>query len=396
MSSKVAVFPRILESPAIAKKLQLLSTLKRVGFSGRLIWKSDSGLAWVFFFNSGEVIYATGGRQSIRRWYRYLYQQCPSRVTNFQTLQRQLVAIEHPILPKCPDYQLLYDWVTQDQLAPDQLSQLAEAIASEILFDIGQQSNVTHELQQTKPVAVLPDVLASSDAIASNVAQLCQRWQAADLPNYPLSYIPVIRQPEQLEAATPPQVYRMLTSVIDGKRTLWDIVLKTQRDTIQVVKALHPYLKAGWIDLVELQKDAAHPARTPPKTTPSSKPAVACVDDSPMVCQSLGQIVRSSGYEFIGILDASRAIATLLSRKPEVIFLDLIMPETNGYEICSQLRKTSQFKETPIVILTGNDGVVDQVRARLMGATDFISKPIEPVIILNIIHKYLPVNSSQG
>ncbi|HEY9880045.1 MAG TPA: response regulator, partial [Leptolyngbyaceae cyanobacterium] len=68
---------------------------------------------------------------------------------------------------------------------------------------------------------------------------------------------------------------------------------------------------------------------------------------------------------------------------------DLIMPGTNGYEICGQLRKVSLFKETPIIILSGNDGLVDQVRARLLGATDFLSKPIEPVVILSIIQKHL-------
>ena len=52
-----------------------------------------------------------------------------------------------------------------------------------------------------------------------------------------------------------------------------------------------------------------------------------------------------------------RAIAMLLSRKPDLIFLDLVMPDTNGYEICGQLRKLTYFRQTPIIILTGNDGI---------------------------------------
>jgi chemotaxis family two-component system response regulator PixG len=84
-----------------------------------------------------------------------------------------------------------------------------------------------------------------------------------------------------------------------------------------------------------------------------------------------------------------RAIATLLARKPDVIFLDLVMPNTNGYEICSQLRKLACFQDTPIVILTGNDGLVDRVRAKLVGASDFLSKPIDADIVLNTIRKHL-------
>ena len=84
-----------------------------------------------------------------------------------------------------------------------------------------------------------------------------------------------------------------------------------------------------------------------------------------------------------------RAIAVLLSRKPDVIFLDLIMPNTNGYEICTQLRKLSFFKNTPIIIVTGNDGIIDRVRAKMAGSTDFISKPINQEIIVETVQKYL-------
>jgi two-component system, chemotaxis family, response regulator PixG len=84
-----------------------------------------------------------------------------------------------------------------------------------------------------------------------------------------------------------------------------------------------------------------------------------------------------------------RAIAVLLARKPNLIFLDLVMPSTNGYEICSQLRKLSYFRDTPIVILTGHDGIVDRVRAKLVGASDFLSKPADAETVLSVIRKHL-------
>ncbi len=79
----------------------------------------------------------------------------------------------------------------------------------------------------------------------------------------------------------------------------------------------------------------------------------------------------------------------LLSRKPDLIFLDLIMPNTNGYEICAQLRTLSCFRHTPIIILTGNDGIVDRVRAKMVGSTDFITKPVQEYIVLEAINKYI-------
>ena len=118
------------------------------------------------------------------------------------------------------------------------------------------------------------------------------------------------------------------------------------------------------------------------------------MDDSPLVCQSLEQILTSNGYQFIAIQDSLRAIAGLLPRKPDLVFLDLVMPNTNGYEICSQLRKISAFRTTPIIILTGNDGIIDRVRAKIVGASDFLSKPVDAEIVLSITAKHLNSNIS--
>jgi len=111
-----------------------------------------------------------------------------------------------------------------------------------------------------------------------------------------------------------------------------------------------------------------------------------------LICQSMEEIISGANYQFLAINDPLRAIAQLMSRKPDLIFLDLIMPNANGYEICSQLRKLSIFKDTPIVILTGQDGIVDRVRAKLVGASDFLSKPADSATVLGVIRKYLRQN----
>jgi chemotaxis family two-component system response regulator PixG len=100
-------------------------------------------------------------------------------------------------------------------------------------------------------------------------------------------------------------------------------------------------------------------------------------------------LLTAAGYQFVGIDDGLRAFAVLLSRKPDLIFLDLVMPNTNGYEICSKLRSLPAFRKTPILILTGNDGIVDRVRAKLVGASDFLSKPVDAGTVLAVIRKHL-------
>ncbi|MDZ7951245.1 response regulator [Nostoc sp. DedQUE09] len=122
-----------------------------------------------------------------------------------------------------------------------------------------------------------------------------------------------------------------------------------------------------------------------------SRPLVACVDDSPMICRSLEEILTHQGYRFVGIQESLTAVLNLIKSKPDFIFLDLLMPKVNGYEICSQIRKTPSLKNVPVVILTGKDGIVDRMRAKLVGATDFLGKPVEADKVLNMLHKYLTV-----
>ena len=83
------------------------------------------------------------------------------------------------------------------------------------------------------------------------------------------------------------------------------------------------------------------------------------------------------------------SLGILLTRKPDFIFLDLVMPNANGYEICTQLRKLSSFRDTPIVILTGNDGFANRLRSNFAGASDFVSKPFNAEIVLSVIGKHL-------
>lgn len=111
------------------------------------------------------------------------------------------------------------------------------------------------------------------------------------------------------------------------------------------------------------------------------------------MCLAMEEILTTAGYQFIEIQDSVQALLSLVEHKPDLIFLDLLMPIANGYEICSQIRRIAIFQNVPIIILTSNDGVIDRVRAKLAGATDFISKPVEPEKILAAVRKYCSILS---
>lgn len=118
-------------------------------------------------------------------------------------------------------------------------------------------------------------------------------------------------------------------------------------------------------------------------------PLIAYVDDYPVDGETMHQILDQIGYRLIHIQDPMQALPLLLEHKPELIFLDLVMPIVNGYEACAQIRRVSRFKDTPIIILTSNDGIIDRVRAKIVGSTDFLAKPIELKKVQMILKKHL-------
>lgn len=396
MSSDTSPPSHYRQKYTVTKTIQLLKTLRRLEFFGRSIWTTANGDEWTIWMNAGQPIYAASRHHEVRRWQRHLLSVCPHLSVDIPTLEAELYqAGKKPFtIANSWIYHLLQTWIDQEKITRQQASYVVEQTLIEIIFDIAQATDVTYQLHRDPPL-IDPQylILVDEETVFSSAQNQWFAWFNAELENRSPNLAPVIQQPEQIKAATSETTYQMLTTLLDGKHTLRDLAAKTQKDVLSLTLALHPYLQIGWLELIEVL-DYPTPNLHTKKIHPSSgfhsnSLLIACVDDSSMMCRSMESVIKAAGYQFIAIMDASRAIATLLAKKPDLIFLDLIMPETNGYEICSQLRKVSLFKETPIIILTGNDGLVDQVRARLLGATDFLSKPMEPAIILSMIQKHL-------
>lgn len=381
------------QKSSIVKIIQLLKTLKRLDLSGKLVWTSSSQQKWIIFLNQGQITYGTGGDHPIRRWRRNLSLWCPDLDADTNPIGDDLIDLDNLTLSNCWEYQLLNAWLIQQKITLENAAQIIRDTIVEILFDVLQADEVTYQFQRSQPIGTeLVPVQINEEETFALVRGLWHVWGKAALETVSPNLAPVLKQPDEIRKTTSPQTYQTLTVLLDGQQTLRDLAVKTHRDIVQITQALQYYIQLDWVGLIQIP-DHPKPANPSPpprsSSSPPNSPLIACIDDSKMVCQSMEQVIQAAGYRFVSVMDAPRAIATLLTQKPDVIFLDLVMPGTNGYEICSQLRKVSLFKETPIIILTGNDGIVDQVRARLLGATDFLSKPMEPEVVLDVIRKYL-------
>jgi twitching motility two-component system response regulator PilG len=89
------------------------------------------------------------------------------------------------------------------------------------------------------------------------------------------------------------------------------------------------------------------------------------------------------------INDPVRALMQVVRIKPDQILLDVAMPNLDGYELCSLLRKHSLFKNTPIIMVTGNTGFLDRAKAKLVKASGYLTKPFNQSELLKMVFKHL-------
>ncbi|MGA7936494.1 MAG: response regulator, partial [Kovacikia sp.] len=299
------------------------------------------------------------------------------------------------------DYALLCLWRTQKKFTSEQATKVIGSIITEVLFDLTQTIGITQQVihQDLRyPQLALFEV----EAAIAEVQSLWQAWQGAHLVDYLPNQAPVIQQSELLQRNVSVEVYQNLVHLLQGEHTLRDLAIQMQRNVVAVTASLRPFLQKQWINLSEVADLPAPIYRqsTLSRSLPVPRNAVlpgalvACVDDSFSVRYTLEKLLVSAGYQFLGIEDPLGAVGTLLARKPDFIFLDLVMPKANGYEICEQLRKISSFRTTPIVILTGNNGFASRLKSNMIGASDFLSKPLDADAVLGVLHKHLAPKST--
>ncbi|MDJ0737225.1 MAG: response regulator [Nostocaceae cyanobacterium] len=116
---------------------------------------------------------------------------------------------------------------------------------------------------------------------------------------------------------------------------------------------------------------------------------IACIDDSIAVLQSIKKFLESSQFSTVLINDPVKALMQILRSKPHLILLDVEMPNLDGYELCSLLRRHSAFKNAPIVMVTGRKGLVDRAKAKMVRASGYLTKPFTKKELLHTISKYL-------
>ncbi|MEM9947519.1 MAG: response regulator [Cyanobacteria bacterium P01_D01_bin.36] len=126
------------------------------------------------------------------------------------------------------------------------------------------------------------------------------------------------------------------------------------------------------------------------KPLKSATYTVACIDDSPTVLNAIQKFLEDQSLSVVAINDPVKALMQIVRSKPDLILLDITMPNLDGYELCALLRRHPRYKRTPIVMVTGNTGFIDRARAKLVRASGYLTKPFTQSDLLKIVFKHLP------
>lgn len=115
---------------------------------------------------------------------------------------------------------------------------------------------------------------------------------------------------------------------------------------------------------------------------------VMVVDDSNTIRRTVETILNKIGCNVITAIDGYDALAKIAESKPDLIFIDIMMPRLDGYQTCALVKNNPSFKNTPIVMLSSKDGLFDKAKGRIVGSDQYLTKPFSKDELLEVYEQY--------
>lgn len=116
---------------------------------------------------------------------------------------------------------------------------------------------------------------------------------------------------------------------------------------------------------------------------------ILIVDDEPFIIRSLEFVLRKEGYDIATASNGEEAMSAIRESKPRLVFLDVMMPKKNGYEVCEEVKGDPGLRDIHIVMLSAKGQEADKEKGLSMGANEFITKPFSPSQVVSRVKEIL-------
>lgn len=339
--------------------LSLLAQLSSRQANGCLQISSGT-TSWSIYLEQGKLIYASDSVDPFERLDRHLRQlsrQIPTLVSAVRVQVRLL--FESDSLSQSspsPDYRAICWLVEQQYLNLVQAANLIEELAEDVIRSLLAVKEGNHQLIPQDQFEELPKFCRLE---LRTLVERCHEQLRRQQPT----------ESKNTTTQTPP-----LPSVQNGKSPQLESIQKTPQNSQSppITNQVNP---PGITNNTGSKK----------KTTYT----IACIDDSAAVLNAINSFLDDKSFSVVMINDPVRALMQVVRIKPDLILLDVEMPNLDGYELCSLLRKHSLFKTTPIIMVTGNTGFLDRAKAKLVRSSGYLTKPFNQSELLKIVFKHL-------
>ncbi|TYT23093.1 MULTISPECIES: twitching motility response regulator PilG [Luteimonas] len=116
---------------------------------------------------------------------------------------------------------------------------------------------------------------------------------------------------------------------------------------------------------------------------------VMVIDDSKTIRRTAETLLKREGAEVVTAVDGFEALAKIADQKPQIIFVDIMMPRLDGYQTCALIKNNQMFKSTPVIMLSSKDGLFDKARGRIVGSEQYVTKPFTREELLDAIRTHV-------
>ncbi len=116
---------------------------------------------------------------------------------------------------------------------------------------------------------------------------------------------------------------------------------------------------------------------------------VLVIDDSKTIRRTAETLLSKAGCEVLTAVDGFEALSKIADHRPDIIFVDIMMPRLDGYQTCKLIKHNNLFKNTPVIMLSSKDGLFDRARGRIVGSEQYLTKPFTKDELLDAIAKHV-------
>ncbi len=347
---------------------------------------------WFVFFLNGQIIYSQEANSSVFRLRDYLRYY---RI-NLQAEETHSTMDSDKSL-FAPEYGYLWRLLEQDIINPIQARSIIHGLVHETLFDLLSLHEGNFIFELDKPLTPQLTTIEITPLL-NKVFKQVQEWKLL----YPYiqspDQCPILTDVERLRSSLASSTVEKLQHWADGKTSLRQLARFLNRDVLTLAKAIYPYVQQGLIHIVSIENKYVthnHSSLQHSQQNQSIK-GIVCIDDAAVICETVQSILQPQGYNAIAFTNPLEALNRVFQLQPHLILCDIVMPDLDGYQLCAMLRHTSAFRLVPIIMLSAKSSYIDRVRANMVGATDYLTKPFESTELLLLIRKYLNNQSERS